>query len=436
MIADLFLRRIEQQYIQLYEVLYRTPMHNLSLAAQTLQWPYQQTYYVYNHLEQVITIEEQALATPTQVTCQLIEQSIGFRTLANSLLVHSNLTDLLKALDCSVTTLKRRLSYLKTYLKQAKLKYSVNSNRLVGDERQIRLFYWYIYNFVNQQVPLPGKTENLVELIDQQLFSGKHDQMHTLKLTNLLAISFRRLSEQHWLKTDYTDPTIPESLVTTCAVQLHVPTTVILQELSWIKYILAASPYVVVNEAMLNMADVQLAAKLGTLLQNKANRHHEFYLASLIAYSRHEELPIMSDNDHVPLESGYLAQIQGLVEQAQTADYAMTKPEIVTLIMQNIVPSLTVMVPKIKLSLYLTDQLPREQVDWIMTALNNILSETVALSADLQSADLLILTEPPVEPIAATQQVYYWSLGQSQNLNVMNLLTLLNKRLLGLKICK
>ncbi|MFD0898240.1 helix-turn-helix domain-containing protein [Loigolactobacillus binensis] len=419
MLLNLFLGHAEEQRVQLYDRLFRDSTHNLTVIAQRLGWTYQQAYYVYKQLPPEFQVGKSLSPVPTELTERLVKSSLAYQALYNAYATHLPVSDLIQTLNCSVPILRRRMVKLKHYLQRLDLKYQFNEVRLEGDERQIRLFYWYLFAAVSEKLTL-----DRVQLGDRILKTLLGRDLHSCELpvVNLLVIFFQRIDEGKLIKPtppQIDDCNIPLSLVSACASELNVDRIQMRAELTWLHYILTVSPYVQVNETTLRLADVHLAENIYRAFIHGGNPRHELYLAAIIAYSRHEQLPLISDDDEV--QEAQLDKEK--VHRVVAANLDAYEVSNVALITENIINSLALDADHTLLQVYITPKLPVAIKDHIIIFLNSTLNHQINVVERQEDATFLILLN---RCSSTDQQIYYWSLGLSRKQNLLQLLVLLN----------
>ncbi|MFD1318710.1 helix-turn-helix domain-containing protein [Loigolactobacillus zhaoyuanensis] len=325
MLDNVFLTPQKQRELKVFRATNISGDLNLAALAEQDGMSYVEFYRTFRSLPNELTADappdQRYSLSASAYRQQLIKQSVPYRIIYAT--YKENITELdqvLIELSISQSTLQRRLKNLKTFLAQRDIRLDLSRVRLHGDERQIRLFYWYLFSDVAEDVG------NLVPQICQWLPTvSKYFNLPTNAQTprqamqlNYIQVTLGRILSGFMVeKLGYIQ--VLEVTETTAlkkfAQEMEVPEVGLARELTWLNEVLRHSPYFWSPAEITDLPSIEgLSERLIAVLQLTSSTHYFAglvnYLNSCINYVTTSDLPVVIWSLMTPPASKQTSQIK------------------------------------------------------------------------------------------------------------------------------
>ncbi|MFC6170985.1 helix-turn-helix domain-containing protein [Loigolactobacillus jiayinensis] len=325
MLDNVFLTPQKQRELKVFRATNIAGDLNLAALAEQDGMSYVEFYRTFRSLPSELTADalpDQRYSMSASAYRQLlIKRSVPYRIIFATFQTDTTeLGQLLETLAISQSTLQRRLKNLKAFLAQRDIRLDLAHVELRGDERQIRLFYWYLFSDVAADITtmVPEITRWLT--VASKYFnipSSAQTPRQAMQL-GYIQITLGRILTGHMVdKLGYvqllevTESIALESLAT----EMQFSQTELIRELTWLNEILRHSPYFWPPAKVANWHTIEgLSERLIADLNLTSSTHYFTglinYLNACISYVITTNLPVVIWSLMTPPTSRQTAEIK------------------------------------------------------------------------------------------------------------------------------
>lgn len=325
MLDNVFLTPQKQRELKVFRATNIAGDLNLAALAEQDGMSYVEFYRTFRSLPTDLTTDappDQRYSMSASAYRQLlIKQSVPYQIIYATYQADvTSLDQILSDLSISQSTLQRRLKNLKTFLAQRDIRLDLSHVRLRGDERQIRLFYWYLFSDVAEDVselmpeikqwlPSASKYFNLPATAQspRQAMQLAYIQVTLGRILNgfmIDKIGYVQLIE-------ITQTTVLNNLAT----EMNFSESELVRELTWLNEILRHSPYFWPPAKVANWHTIEgLSERLIADLNLTSSTHYYTglgsYLNACVSYVITCDLPVVIWSLMTPPASKQTAEIK------------------------------------------------------------------------------------------------------------------------------
>ncbi|QGG60629.1 helix-turn-helix domain-containing protein [Loigolactobacillus bifermentans] len=260
-IDELLLDRKSLEKIRVLKLLQRNPKLSIVRISEILDVGYMGAYNRFSKL--ILDLSGQALeelskeargqvirsASVDQYRRRLIDASLPYQVLKLIFSTNLSAAEILKQKEISLSTIQRKTTALRQYLRSIGINFHLNELMLSGDERQIRLFFWQLFWWQKEDLTaLAPETDAILSELEQRslwednqgpgfqnTYCRAYWQLSLLRMKNQHFVTTTNLQEMHNANTT--------NYATILTHHFEITPELAETELNWINYFVQRSPY-------------------------------------------------------------------------------------------------------------------------------------------------------------------------------------------------
>ncbi|MFD0898019.1 helix-turn-helix domain-containing protein [Loigolactobacillus binensis] len=436
MLDNVFLTPQKQRELKVFRATNIAGDLNLAALAEQDGMSYVEFYRTFRSLPDELTADalpDQRYSMSASGYRQLlIKQSVAYQIIYATYQVEiTSLAQVLTKLKISQSTLQRRLKNLKAFLSQRAIRLDLSHMRLRGDERQIRVFYWYLFSDVAEDmVDLAPKIAEWMPAATHyfNLPTTAQTPRQAMQLGYIQVTLGRILSGITVSKLGYVQlMEISDSAeLNKLAVAMQLSTLELRRELTWLNEILYHSPYFWPPAQIANWHTIEGLSERLIADLNLTSSTHYFnglvnYLNACISYVITTDLPVVIWSLMNPPTSQQTVEIK----QAIRLSLPLLPERQVQLLTANLALILAPFVEVQELTICLWLSVDPSIHNRLINCLKAFSPYTLKIIDGITyPADLIITSQPLLVTDLHDTPNYQWENGKSITKNLRDLLEL------------